>query len=76
MKQHKFWIVFGMNGYSGGSPTYIHTSKKLAKSEAKRLARENPKKQFYVMKPIKGFTAKMPLEKVRISGAAPDDMPI
>lgn len=44
-----FWMIYG-NGQ--GAPTMKHASRDDAEREAKRLARNNPGVQFYVLQTI------------------------
>jgi hypothetical protein len=45
-----FWMVKG-----NGPTSFVHDSPQSAADEAKRLARENPGKQFYVLQAMKGY---------------------
>ena len=44
-----FWLVWNPQGHS---PQYQHSSTHSAEAEAKRLARNNPGQEFYVLAPI------------------------
>lgn len=46
MFEHKFYLVWCPQG---GPPRYRHEQKIDAQNEAKRLAAENPSRQFYVL---------------------------
>lgn len=44
-----FWVVWNPEA---GNPTFRHPSYESARTEAKRLARENPDTQFFVLKSV------------------------
>lgn len=46
MNGDTFWIVWGEGK---GTPTFKHMTFEAAKTEAKRLARNNPDRHFHVM---------------------------
>jgi hypothetical protein len=45
----QFWMVYGVGC---GRPTYQHTSRDSAETEAKRLARSNPGTTFCVLEAV------------------------
>lgn len=45
-KLQKFWMVYGLDQ---GAPTVRHQAEHIATAEAKRLARNNPGIEFYVL---------------------------
>lgn len=49
MSEHDFYVVWNPQGRT---PTYKHSTEELARTEAERLARNNPGQQFYVMAPL------------------------
>ena len=51
MEQDQFWMVWNPLGYQ---PRMKHWNEDAAVREAKRLARENPGQQFYVLEAIAG----------------------
>ena len=46
MDEQPFFVVWNP---SGGNPRYRHTTERLARHEAIRLARENPGQSFFVL---------------------------
>ena len=51
MRNTRFWMVYGE---TQGPPTVMHASRHLAKTEAARLARQNPGIAFYVLEAVEG----------------------
>lgn len=48
--EDSFWMVKG-----DGPSSVVHLDRSVAEAEAKRLARENPGKTFYVMQAVVAF---------------------
>lgn len=44
-----FWMVYGLHQ---GAPTVMHYTREIAEAEAKRLARNNPGIQFFVLEAV------------------------
>lgn len=65
----KFWMVYSPQGHA---PTYKHWSRESADTEAVRLAKMNPGRQFFVLKAMAGFEAEEPAVK-QVSLRHPDD---
>lgn len=73
LTQPKFWMVYSPQG---GAPTRRHLSRDLANSEATRLARRNPTKDFFVLKVVGGFTCPQPeVERIEIRGSQAVEIP-
>lgn len=69
----KFWMVWSPQGRA---PTFKHTSKDSADTEAARLAKLNPGNQFFVLKAVGGWQTDIPLIKpivVRGKNTCTDD---
>ena len=49
LPKEQFWMVYGVGN---GRPTFQHTTRDSAETEAKRLARENPGIAFVVLESI------------------------
>jgi len=59
----EFWLVWNP---LGGSPTHQHPSLHLAKTEAERLARQNPGQDFFVLQTC-GLARKTDVEWIPIN---------
>lgn len=57
-----FWMVQG-----AGPATVRHSTRQLAEMEARRLARENPGHEFYVMEAVAGHR-KINVERIEFRG--------
>lgn len=49
MNDNPFWMVYGAGQ---GAPTARHGSQDIAETEARRLARNNPGIEFYVLQTV------------------------
>ena len=53
LKRKPFWMVWSPQGRA---PAFKHSSESSAVAEAKRLARQCPEQDFYVLKAVSGWT--------------------
>ena len=66
-----FWLVWNPSGFA---PKFKHATHESAETEATRLARENPGKEFYVIMPVtKAVRHDVVLERYVDAGF--DDLP-
>jgi hypothetical protein len=69
-KHWAFWMVYGMGQRN---PAHEHTSEASAIEEAKRLSREVPGVQFFVLEAKRGYVlAPPPITDIEID---PDEVP-
>ena len=67
----KFWMIWSPQGRA---PTYQHTSRVSADTEADRLAKANPGSEFFVLKAVGGRTASEPeVQQINITNKQWDD---
>jgi len=65
----RFWMVYGLDQ---GAPTVRHAAEHIAVAEAKRLARNNPGVEFYVLQSVaRAVKADVVFERIEPS----DEMP-
>lgn len=62
MSDEPFWMVYGGGQ---GAPRVMHATREIAEAEAKRLARNNPGVEFYVLESV-SRAMKHDVEFVRI----------
>ncbi|EFO33569.1 conserved hypothetical protein [Roseibium sp. TrichSKD4] len=67
MKHDKFWMVWNPIGHT---PTRKHRSREDANREATRLAKKNPRQNFFVLKAVGGFaTEDTPVIPIKMTTA-------
>lgn len=70
-QSQQFWVVWREHG---GSPTYKHFEKRHAQDEARRLAKQCPGSQFFILKATDGVRAEDP-KTTRIRLVPSNDVP-
>ena len=64
--EQEFWMVW--NGSPGGSaPTRKHATAADAMAEAMRLARVNPRSEFYVLHAVRKYVADIDVKPVELT---------
>lgn len=63
MSEEKFWMVWNLEGRS---PKARHFTEELATGEAKRLSKENPGQEFYVVGAVAKCVMPDPVKIVRL----------